>query len=106
MSEPVDPDEQFKPRSITTDDEGPAAAHESVEHLRAAARELIAAARSALDAAEEFVDSPETSASLSEVAETVSSFVRSVVPTRRNAPGQGDDDDDLGDTDIERIPVT
>jgi hypothetical protein len=105
VSAPVDPDEPFKPATPISD-EGPPAAHESIEHLRAAARELIAAARSALDAAEEFVDSPETSASLSEVAETVSSFVRSVVPVRRNAPAQGEDDDDPDDSGIERIPVT
>lgn len=86
--------------------EPPGAAHESVEHLRSAARELIAAARSALDAAEEFVDNPETAASLTDVAETVTAFVRSVVPTRRGSPGQGGSGDDEGDSGIERIPVT
>lgn len=94
------------PTEATDPTEAPRAAQASVEHLRSAAHELIAAARSALDAAEEFVDNPETTASLNDVAETVTAFVRSVVPTRRGSPGQGAGDDDEGDSGIERIPVT
>lgn len=41
-----------------------ARAREGVEHLQAAARELIEAARAALDVAEELVDDPESVASL------------------------------------------
>jgi hypothetical protein len=41
-------------------------AHDSVEHLRAAARELIAAARAALDVAEDIVDDPSVVRELTE----------------------------------------
>jgi hypothetical protein len=41
-----------------------ARAREGLEHLQAAARELIEAARAALDVAEELVDDPESAASL------------------------------------------
>ena len=102
----ADPTGADEPTDGAGPTEGPGAAKESVEHLRSAARELIAAARSALDAAEEFVDDPETVASLTDVAETVTAFVRSVVPTRRGSPGQGGDGDEEGDSGIERIPVT
>ena len=80
-------------------------AHESIEHLRVAAHELIAAARAALDAAEDFVDNPETKSSLSEVAETVTSFIRSVVPTRRPTATDDDDPDDDDPSAIERIEI-
>jgi hypothetical protein len=73
-----------------------------IEHLQAAARELIAAARAALDVAEDLVDDPDTVASLTGVADSVTGFVRSVVPTRR--PPQGDDED--GDPAVQHIPVT
>ena len=85
-------------------------AREGIEHLQAAARELIAAARAALDVAEDMVDDPDTVASLTGVAETVTGFVRSVVPSRRQggdaARGGREGDDDEGDSTVQRIPVT
>ena len=93
-----------------TDAEGEAGgghdfAAESVEHLRVAAHELIAAARAALDAAEDFVDDPQTKSSLTDVAEIVTSFIRSVVPTRRPASATTDDDDPDDPSTIERIEI-
>lgn len=55
-----------------------ARAREGVEHLQAAARELIAAARAALDVAEEVVNDPESIASLAGVLATVGDVARRV----------------------------
>lgn len=86
----------------TPDDAGDSHAHESIEHLRSAAHELIAAARAALDAAEEFVDNPDTKSSLNDVADVVTSFFRSVVPGRRPVAEDDLDDDESA---IERIEI-
>lgn len=80
-------------------------ARQGIEHLQAAARELIAAARAALDVAEDLVDDPDTVASLTGVADSVTGFVRSVVPTRRQPePDAGDDPE--GDSEVQQIPIT
>jgi hypothetical protein len=55
-----------------------ARAREGVEHLQAAARELIEAARAALDVAEEVVNDPETLASLAGTLATVGDVARRV----------------------------
>lgn len=105
-----------------TDDETPVEAHdgapadplhdrarEGIEHLQSAARELIAAARAALDVAEDLVDDPDTVASLAGMADTVTGFVRSVVPSRRTATTAsrtGGDQGDQGSSGVRRIPVT
>jgi hypothetical protein len=66
---------------------GPAAtdvherARQAVEHLQAAARELIHAARAALDVAEELVNDPEAVASLAGVVTTVGDLARRVTGT-------------------------
>lgn len=67
-------------------------AREGLEHLQAAARELIAAARAALDVAEDLIDDPETIASMSgaagSVGDMVGDLVRTVLSPRR--PPSGD----------------
>jgi hypothetical protein len=70
-------------------------AREGLDHLQAAAHELIAAARAALDVAEELIDDPEAIASVVSAAGSRSSFgplgelVRSLLPTRRTAAPDG-----------------
>jgi hypothetical protein len=58
-----------------------ARAREGVEHLQAAARELIAAARAALDVAEEVVNDPESIATLAGTLATVGDVARRVTGT-------------------------
>ena len=53
-------------------------ARQGVEHLQAAARELIHAARAALDVAEELVNDPEAVASLAGVVTTLGDLARRV----------------------------
>ena len=55
-----------------------ARAREGVEHLQAAARELIAAARAALDVAEEVVNDPESIATLAGTLASVGEVARRI----------------------------
>ena len=74
-------------------------AREGIDHLQAAARELIQAARALLDVAEELVNDPET---VTTVVGTLGSFANAaarVVPTSR---ANGDEPDDER---VERIRV-
>jgi hypothetical protein len=94
-------------------------AREGVEHLRAAAHELIAAARAMLDVAEELVDDPESASALLGTLANVGAVARRVTGTGGwPAPGPRDGDggdpaapEDGADTDgerprVERIAVT
>jgi hypothetical protein len=88
-------------------------AREGLDHLQAAAHELIAAARAALDVAEELIDDPEAIASVVSAAGSRSSFgpigelVRSLLPTRRTAaPEGGFDLADDEPSSIQRIQVS
>ena len=81
-------------------------ARAGIEHLQAAARELIAAARAALDVAEDIVEDPDTAASLAGVADTVTGFVRSVVPSRRTVAGDGESAPEGDETSVQRIHIT
>jgi hypothetical protein len=92
-----------------------ARAREGVEHLQAAARELIAAARAALDVAEEVVNDPESLASLAGSLSTVGDVARRMTgaggwpaPGSTTA-GRGAEDTGGAADDarrVERIPVT
>jgi hypothetical protein len=91
-----------------------ARAREGVEHLQAAARELIAAARAALDVAEEVVNDPEAVSSMAGTLSSVGDLARRLTgtggwPLARSEPG-GDDYDDDGAPDdeprVQRITVT
>ncbi|MGH9247540.1 MAG: hypothetical protein ACRD29_25145 [Acidimicrobiales bacterium] len=75
-----------------------------VEHLQAAARELIAASRAFLDAVEEVVDRPEAAASVFSVFESVAKGFSRAAPWTRAGSGGGDHDED-GDGDFEHIRV-
>lgn len=69
-------------------------AREGLEHLQAAAREVIQATRSLLDAAEELVEDPSAVqsvvASVAAVAQAAAARLRSPGPGAR--PDDGDDD--------------
>jgi hypothetical protein len=66
--------------------------HEGIEHLQAAAREMIQATRSLLDAAEELIDDPRSVqdlvGSLTHAAQAAASRFRPGTPTRED---DGDD---------------
>jgi hypothetical protein len=91
-------------------------AREGLEHLQAAARELIQAARAMLDVAEDLVNDPETVSSMAGTVAGFGDLVRRRAaaggparrPRGRDAHGEGDDGDDDGDDDgpaVERITV-
>ncbi len=73
-----------------------------VEHLQAAAREVIQATRSLLDAAEELVDDPSAVQNLVGTLATVAQAAASRL--RGDGGGQGPDDDDGGR--VQRIRVS
>ena len=82
-------------------------ARQGVEHLQAAARELIAAARAALDVAEEVVNDPDAVGSLAGVVAGLGEMYRRVAgggwppsATREPAP------EDERQAKVERIRVT
>jgi hypothetical protein len=85
-------------------------ARQGVEHLQAAARELIEAARAALDVAEELVNDPESVASLAGTLATVGDVARRVSgsggrPRSAQAPaGPASSPDD--ESRVQRITVT
>jgi hypothetical protein len=93
-------------------------ARESVEHLRAAAHELIEAARAALDVAEEWVDDPDAVATLASTLAGVGAVARRVAGTggwlpAPGGPGTGaavaspdDEPGSEGDPRVQRIPVS
>jgi hypothetical protein len=84
-------------------------AREGLDHLQAAARELIAAARAALDVAEDLIDDPDTIASVVGAAGQfggLGDLVRNLFPARRAADSDPDPDAD-GDpvSSVQRIEV-
>ena len=91
--------------------EAQARAREGVEHLQAAARELIRAARAALDVAEEWVDDPQSLASLAgtlavlgDVARRAAGMSAGARPEPR-AGGDGGSGAEPGEPRVERIDV-
>ncbi|HZM30775.1 MAG TPA: hypothetical protein VFB77_09825 [Acidimicrobiales bacterium] len=82
-------------------------ARQGVEHLQAAARELIQAARAALDVAEELVNDPEAVASLAGVVTTFGDLARRVTGTGSWPPAAHSRNGgaDEADSRVERITV-
>ena len=76
-------------------------ARTGVEHLQAAAREVIQATRSLLDAAEELVDDPSAVQSL---VGTIASVAQAAAGRLRGQPDDPGDDDDDGR--VQRIRVS
>jgi hypothetical protein len=86
-------------------------AREGVEHLQAAARELIEAARAALDVAEEWVNDPESVASLAGTLATVGEVAKRVAgtggwPRAPHAPSAQDTPPSDDEPRVQRITVT
>jgi len=81
-------------------------ARSGMEHLQAAAREVIQATRSLLDAAEELVDDP---AAVQNLVGTLTSLAQAAAgrlrPEASSSPG-GPDDDDGDDGRVHRIRVS
>ena len=75
--------------------------HEGMEHLQAAAREVIKATRSLLDAAEELVEDPR---SVQDIVATVTAVAHAAAARFRSPGAASDDDDDDGT--IQRIRVS
>jgi hypothetical protein len=71
---------------------------QGLEHLQAAAREMIQATRSLLDAAEELIDDPR---SVQELVGTLGSLAQAAAARFR--PGAAAGDDDPGDGPVQRI---
>jgi hypothetical protein len=88
---------------VQRDNERADLAREGLEHLQAAAREMIAAARSVLDACEELLDDPRA-------GETVASIVGSVARAVGNmtglAPSGEPDEDDNNSSRVQRIKIS
>jgi hypothetical protein len=94
-------------------------AREGVEHLQAAARELIAAARAALDVAEDLVDDPDMATSMAGAVGSLGDLVRNVTAgwlgagnaadsANARAAGNGHDPEDQAeppDDGVQRITV-
>ena len=92
-----------------------ARAREGIEHLQAAARELIEAARAALDVAEEVVNDPDTLTTLASTFATVGDVARRFTgtggwPTGASGAGGGPAGDGRAEDDdaprVQRITVT
>ncbi|HZB71398.1 MAG TPA: hypothetical protein VE395_04640 [Acidimicrobiales bacterium] len=87
-------------------------ARQGIEHLQAAARELIEAARAALDVAEELVNDPESVASLAGVMASVGDLARRVsgaggwAPAGGRGSHAGTVDGEEAPARVEHIPVT
>lgn len=75
--------------------------HQGIEHLQAAAREVIEATRSLLDAAEELLDDPR---SVQDIVATVASVAQAAAARLRPSGASTDGDD--GDSQVQRIKVS
>jgi hypothetical protein len=86
-----------------SDTDAPDRAREGLEHLQAAARELIQAARAMLDVAEDLVNDPEAVASVAGTVGALGDLVRQRASgaTRRPPEPEGDHDD----SGVQRITV-
>jgi hypothetical protein len=91
----------------TNDDPATDPARVGLEHLQAAAHEMISAARSMLDAVEELLDDPRTAASLTTAITTVGRVIEgavaSVTDVVTGARGEHGEHDD---SHVQRIKVS
>ena len=89
----------------TNDEPVSDSARAGLEHLQAAALEMIAAARSMLDAVEELLDDPRTAASLTTAVATVGRVIEGAVASvTSTVTGTGDDPND--EPHVQRIKVS
>lgn len=85
---------------MADDDRGRSDLADGLEHLQAAARELIRAGRSLLDAAEGLVDDP---AALQGLLGSLGTLAQAAASRLRTDGSAGDEEGDGG---VERIPVS
>lgn len=78
-------------------------AREGIEHLQAAAREMISAARSMLDAVEELLDDPKAASSITAAAGTFGRLIEGAVGSVLGPAAAPADDDD--EPRVQRIKV-
>ena len=88
----------------TSDDRTGAPAREGLEHLQAAAHEMIAAARSMLDAVEELVDDPRAATSMASAVATVSKLIEGAVASV-SGMGSGGASEPADEPRVQRIKV-
>jgi hypothetical protein len=80
-------------------------ARDGIDHLQAAAREMIAAARSFLDAAEALMEDPGVAKGLlAQLGNVVATVARAATSAGSGDGGHPNDDDDPPSK-VERIPV-
>jgi hypothetical protein len=85
-------------------------ARDGLDHLQAAARELIAAARAALDVAEGLIDDPEVAKAMTGAAGRIGQLLRNVLPAMADrldpdATRAGDGDEGPAPSHVQRIVV-
>ena len=91
---------------MSTNDEAKSeSAREGLEHLDAAAHEMIAAARSMLDAVEELLDDPRTAASITAAVATVGRVIEGAVASVTSTMAGGTPDQDH-EPHVQRIRVS
>jgi hypothetical protein len=78
---------------VEGDNDRPDLAREGLEHLQAAAHEVIAAARSLLDACEEVLEDPRASETLASIVGSVSRVVGGITGLVPHGDTQVEDDD-------------
>jgi hypothetical protein len=78
-------------------------ARAGVEHLQAAAREMIRATRSLLDAAEELVEDP---AAVQNLVGTIATVAQAAAGRLRRDAGGPEDGDDGDDGHVQRIRIS
>jgi hypothetical protein len=83
-------------------DDGDDKVQDGIEHLQAAAREVIKATRSLLDAAEDLVEDPK---SVQDIVATVTAVAQAAA-ARFRTPGGTPDGDDGDDGPVQRIQVS
>ncbi len=75
-------------------------AREGIDHLQAAAKEMIQAARTMLDLVEDLVDDPAT---VQEVVGNLGSFAAAAAARVRHAGERSDHDEGDGDSDVSGV---
>ena len=90
----------------TNDEPVSDSARAGLEHLQAAALEMIAAARSMLDAVEELLDDPRAAASVTSAFATVGRVIEGAVSSVASTITGAADGDDDDEPHVQRIRVS
>ncbi|MEY2423846.1 MAG: hypothetical protein QOI95_3913 [Acidimicrobiaceae bacterium] len=93
-------------RVTASDDKTADPAREGLEHLQAAAHEMIAAARSMLDAVEEVLDDPRAATSMAVAFGTMSRLIEGAVASVSGMVANGTAPPDEDEPRVQRIKVS